>query len=71
VLIADAGSPHPFFDGVLAWLAFTSNTFYVHAVFAVGVLYPALGAKEGYRALSVGSPPAYWRSLPGRHAVNQ
>ena len=54
----------------LGWLS-PAILFYVHAVFAVGVLYPALGAKEGYRALSVGSPPAYWRSLPGRHAVNQ
>jgi hypothetical protein len=33
VLIADAGSQPSLFDGVLAWLAFTSNTFLMCMLF--------------------------------------
>ena len=32
-LIADGGSPHPLFEGVLTWLASTSNTFYMCMLF--------------------------------------
>ena len=63
VLIADAGSPHPFFDGVLAWLAFTSNTFFMCMLFLLsGYFVPRSVHKKGIarylkdRLLRIGVP---------------